>query len=115
MPPKGEIMDRLTYSAEELLLSVDYDAPLIANGVRCHGGFVDGRYVSPRSAYRRAAIAAWQAQLGARGLPLIDIPRELIPHHFPNADQAKLLLREGVRDPLARTLTTIAIIEGFGA
>src|ERR1043166_715434 len=108
-------MDRVTYSGEELLLSVDYDEPLIANGVRCHGGFVGERYVSPRSAHRRAAIGAWQAQLGARGLPLIDVPRQLIPPHFPNADQAKLLLREGVRDPLARTLTTIAIIEGFGA
>jgi hypothetical protein len=108
-------MDRVTYSAEELLRDVDYDAPLVANGVRCHGGFVGERYVSPRSAHRRAAIAAWQAQLGARRCPLIDIPQEIVPPHFPNAGQAKLLLREGVRDPLARTLTTIAIIEGFGA
>jgi hypothetical protein len=46
---------------------------------------------------------------------MIEIPAELIPPHYPNAAQAKLLLREGVRDPLARTLTTIAIIEGFGA
>src|SRR5262249_49253790 len=86
-----------------------------ANGVRCHGGFVGERYVSPRSVYRSAAITAWQAQLGTRAIPLIEIPAELIPPHFPNANQAKLLLREGVRDPLARTLTTIAIIEGFGA
>ena len=51
----------------------------------------------------------------ARGVPLIDIPPELVPPHYPNAAQAKLLLREGVREPLVRTLTTIAIIEGFGA
>src|SRR2546425_3508308 len=93
---KGGLMDRVTYSADELLCSVDYDVPLIANGVRCDGGFVGEQYVSPRSAYRRAAIAAWQAQLGIRGLPLLDVPKELIPPHFPNASQAKLLLREGV-------------------
>ena len=108
-------MRRLTYSEEELLANVSYDAPLIANGVRCHGGFVSGRYESPRSAHRNEAIRAWQAELKTRGVPLIDVPSELIPPHYPNAKQAVLLLREGVRDPLTRTLTTIAIIEGFGA
>lgn len=108
-------MERTAYSEEELLTSESYDEPLVANGVRCHGGFVDGRYVSPRSRHRNAAIAAWQAQLARRWMPLIDVPAELIPPHYPNAAQATLLLREGVQDPLARTLTTIAIIEGFGA
>src|SRR5215510_11869964 len=108
-------MDRLVYSQEELLSSVAYDEPLVANGVRCHGGFVGGRYHSPRSAGRTPAIAAWQAQLQARGRPLIDIPAALVPPHYPSAAQAVLLLREGVREPLVRTLTTIAIIEGFGA
>lgn len=108
-------MERVAYSEAELLSSVAYDEPLIANGVRCHGGFVDGAYVSPRTLHRTPAITAWQAALAARGLPLIDIPHTLIPPHFPNAAQAKLLLREGVCEPLSRTLTTIAIIEGFGA
>ncbi len=108
-------MDRLDYTEEDLLSSVAYDEPLIANGVRCHGGFVGGRYRSPRSAGRGPAIAAWQAQLRARGVPLIEIAPALVPPHYPNAAQAVLLLREGVRDPLVRTLTTIAIIEGFGA
>jgi hypothetical protein len=108
-------MDRLEYSQEELLSSVAYDEPLIANGVRCHGGFVGGRYQSPRSVGRGLAIAAWQAQLRGRGVPLIELPAELVPPHYPNAPQAVLLLREGVREPLVRTLTTIAIIEGFGA
>jgi hypothetical protein len=108
-------MERVVYSANELLQSAPYDAPLIANGVRCHGGFVHGRYQSPRCANRGPAIAAWQAQLAARGVPLIDVPADLIPPHYPNAAQAALLLREGVREPLVRTLTTIAIIEGFGA
>jgi len=108
-------MHRMTYSQEELLSSIAYDEPLIANGVRCHGGFVGGRYRSPRAAGRGPAIAAWQAQLGARRVPLLEIPPELVPPHYPNASQAALLLREGVREPLVRTLTTIAIIEGFGA
>jgi hypothetical protein len=108
-------MTQLAYSPEELLGSAAYDAPLIANGIRCHGGFVSGRYVSPRTAQRVPAIAAWQAQLAAAGDPLVDVPQTLIPPHYPNAEQAKLLLREGVREPLTRTLTTIAIIEGFGA
>src|SRR5215510_8487098 len=105
-------MSRVTYSAEELLSSVPYDEPLIANGVRCHGGFVGGRYRSPRSAGRGAAIAAWQARLRERGVPLIEISPDLVPPQYPNAAQAVLLLREGVREPLVRVLTTIAIIEG---
>jgi hypothetical protein len=108
-------MDRLAYSQEELLSSVAYDEPLIANGVRCHGGFVAGQYRSPRAAVRGPAITAWQAQLRARGVPLIEIGTELVPPHYPSAAQGALLLREGVREPLVRTLTTIAIIEGFGA
>lgn len=108
-------MAQLEYSEDQLLSSVAYDEPLIANGVRCHGGFVGGRYQSPRSAARTPAIAAWQAQLRAQGKPLVDVPLALVPPHYPNAAQAVLLLREGVRDPLVRTLTTIAIIEGFGA
>jgi hypothetical protein len=108
-------MDRLEYAQEELLASVAYDEPLIAEGVRCHGGFVGGAYRSPRSVGRGPAIAAWQAQLARRGVPLIAVAPELVPPHYPNAAQAVLLLREGVREPLVRTLTTIAIIEGFGA
>jgi hypothetical protein len=103
------------FSQDELLTSVAYDEPLIANGVRCHGGFVGDRYVSPRTAVRVPAITAWQAQLAAGGAPLLDIPASMVPPHYPNAAQARLLLREGVREPLVRTLTTIAIIEGFGA
>jgi len=108
-------MHHLTYSEEELLSSIPYDEPLTANGVRCHGGFVGGAYRSPRTAGRGPAIAAWQAQLAARGTPLLAIAPALVPPHYPSAAQAALLLREGVREPLVRTLTTIAIIEGFGA
>ena len=47
--------------------------------------------------------------------PLVEIPQDTIPPHLPSVAQAKLLLREGVREPMVRTLTEIAIIEGFGA
>ena len=57
---------RTEFSPDDLLTSVAYDEPLIANGVRCHGGFVGGRYHSPRSVGRGPAIAAWQAQLRQR-------------------------------------------------
>ena len=48
------------YSFEELLDDGQYSEPLIANGVRCHGGFdAEGQYRSPRTRHRLPAIAAW--------------------------------------------------------
>lgn len=108
--------DRLVYSREELLESGAYEAPLIAGGVRCHGGFdADGRYRSPRTIHRAPAIGAWQARLAREGAELIEIPRALMPPQYPNVAQATLLLEHGVRDPIVRALTIISIVEGFGA
>ena len=65
--------DQLHYSAEELLSSQDFKQPLVANGVRCHGGFdEDGVYRSPRTLFRGPAIAAWQNQLTRDGHELFD-------------------------------------------
>ena len=112
----AELPSRTTFSAEELLSSRDYSQPLIANGVRCHGGFdADGRYGSPRTLHRGPAIEAWQGQLARDGHPLIEIPASLMPPQYPSVSQAKLLLRNGVRDPIVRALTIISIVEGFGA
>jgi hypothetical protein len=108
--------ERLRYTRDELLASGDYEAPLIAGGLRCHGGFeADGSYRSPRTLHRAPAIAAWQARLAREGAPLIEIPRALMPPQYPNVAQSALLLRHGVRDPIVRTLTIISIVEGFGA
>jgi hypothetical protein len=108
--------ERLVYSRDELLASGSYAAPLVAGGVRCHGGFeADGRYRSPRTLHRAPAIAAWQARLAREGAPLLEIPRALMPPQYPNLAQATLLLEHGVRDPIVRTLTIISIVEGFGA
>jgi hypothetical protein len=107
---------RNSYSAEEILASQSYEEPLIANGVRCHGGFdAGGQYRSPRTLYRAPAIQAWQAQLAHDGHALVEISSALMPPQYPNAEQAKLLLRNGVREPLVRALTIISIVEGFGA
>ena len=106
----------LVYSADQLLDSGGYDSPLIAGGVRCHGGFdEDGLYRSPRTLHRGPAIEAWQNRLAREGAELIQIDRALMPPQYPNTQQAKLLLRHGVRDPIVRALTIISIVEGFGA
>jgi hypothetical protein len=106
----------LTFRPEQLLESGTYAEPLIAGGVRCHGGFTDdGRYRSPRTIHRAPAIRAWQAQLARDGHELLAIDTALMPPQYPNVEQAKLLLREGVRDPVVRRLTIVAIVEGFGA
>jgi len=108
--------DRLTFSRDELLESGAYEAPLVAGGVRCHGGFdAGGRYRSPRLTHRAPAVAAWQGRLAREGAPLIEIPRALMPPQYPNLEQSTLLLKHGVRDPIVRTLTIISIVEGFGA
>jgi hypothetical protein len=108
--------DRLVYTAEELLSSGEYKEPLIANDVRCHGGFQDdGLYRSPRTLHRAPAIDAWKRQLAGQGHDLIGLSRDLTPPQYPNVAQAKLLLRHGVREPIVRALTIISIVEGFGA
>ena len=110
------LSDRLVYSRDELLASGAYAAPLVAGGVRCHGGFDDdGRYRSPRTVHRAPAISAWQTRLAHEGAALIEIPRASMPPQYPNVEQATLLLERGVRDPIVRALTIISIVEGFGA
>ena len=108
---------QLTFSSEEILADVVTCEALVVKGVKCHGGFdADGHYRSPRTRFRVPAIEAWQAQhLATSGAPLFEIPADLISPHLPNVAQAKFLLRSGVREPMIRTLTEIAIVEGFGA
>jgi hypothetical protein len=107
---------RLVYTRDELLESGPYAAPVIAGGMRCHGGFgSDGRYRSPRTIHRAPAIRAWQARLAREGAELVEVPRALMPPQYPNVEQAVLLLEHGVRDPIVRALTIISIVEGFGA
>ena len=108
---------QVDYSQRELLESHPVAEPLIAGGVRCHGGFDDsGAYVSPRTKNRWPAIRAWQQQRTAQfGSPLLDIALDTWPGAYPNVAQAKFLLREGVADPIVARLTQIGTVEGFGS
>jgi hypothetical protein len=108
---------QVEFSEGELLASHDYAEPLIAGGVRCHGGFDDdGSYVSPRTRNRVPAIEAWQEQRAEQfGTELLDIPMETWPEHYPNVGQASYLIRTGVPQPVISTLTRIGTVEGFGS
>jgi hypothetical protein len=108
---------QVEFTEEELLADVRVDEPLIAGGVRCHGGFdADGAYVSPRTKFRLPAIAAWGEQNSARfSTELMDVPLEWWERSFPNVEQARFLIRAGVPEPLMATLTRIGTVEGFGA
>jgi hypothetical protein len=108
--------DQLEYSETELLADHDIAEPLIANGVRCHGGYdTDGNYVSPRTKNRWPAIKAWEAKRQADfGTDILDIPLERWPASFPSVEQSKYLLESGVPDPTISSLTRIGTIEGFG-
>ena len=106
---------RTDYSRDEILAEHPYDRPLVLDGVPCHGGFIGGRYVSPRTLWRAPAIEAWQSRLPAGEVAaVLDPITSRIPPHFPTVAQTKLLVRHGVTVPLVRILSIIAIIEGFG-
>jgi hypothetical protein len=108
---------QLEYTERELLADHDYVEPLVAGGVRCHGGFdAAGTYVSPRTRHRRPAIAAWEEKRAEDfGTPRLDIPLDNWPESFPNVVQTKLLLRHGIREPTVASLTRIGTVEGFGS
>ena len=49
------------------------------------------------------------------GMTLFEIPADTVSPQVPNVAQVKFLLRSGVREPMVRWLSEIAIVEGFGA
>jgi hypothetical protein len=108
---------QLEWTDDELLATDSIDEPLVVGGVRCHGGFdAEGEYRSPRTRYRVPAIESWQhSHIEQFGAELIDVPLSTWPETYPNVDQAKFLIREGVRAPVITTLTRIGTVEGFGA
>ena len=108
---------QVEFTEAELLSDLAVEQPLIAGGVRCHGGFdQDGTYVSPRTRFRAPAIEAWGEQNCQRfGTELIDVPLERWQRSFPNVAQARYLIAAGVPEPLMATLTRIGTVEGYGA
>jgi hypothetical protein len=72
--------------------------------------------VSPRTRFRGPAIEAWEAQRAQQfGTAPLDAPLETWPEHFPTVEQSRLLLRNGVREPVITELTRIGTVEGFGS
>ena len=62
------------------------------------------------------AIKAWQEQhVATSGTALFEIPADTVSPQVPNVAQVKFLLKSGVREPMVRWLSEIAIVEGFGA
>jgi hypothetical protein len=108
---------QVAFTEEELLANCPVTEPLVAGGVRCHGGFDEhGTYRSPRTRYRVPAIVAWGEQNSERfSSELIDVPLERWERSFPSAGQARFLIRSGVPEPLMATLTRIGTVEGYGA
>src|SRR3954467_11145880 len=106
-----------TFTEAELLLDAPVAEPLIAGGVRCHGGFdEEGSYVSPRMRFRGPGIVAWQEKHREDfGAEPIDIPLTPCPAHFPSGGEARSLIQNDVCEPLRCTLNRIGTVEGFGA
>jgi hypothetical protein len=111
------VTGQVEFTAEELLADAPVSEPLIAGGVRCHGGFDDdGVYVSPRTRFRVPAIESWQARhTELFATAPVDVPLETWGEHVPNVAQARFLVGAGVPEPLIATLTRIGTVEGYGA
>ncbi|WP_224368785.1 hypothetical protein [Hyalangium versicolor] len=106
---------RLDYSHDELLAEPAYEQRLCILGRQLHGGLTpEGTYRSPRTLWRRPAIDAWKKRLEADGQPTTLIDPSVVPPYFPNVQQARLLLRNGVVEPISLMLTMTAIVEGSG-
>ncbi len=109
-------MARVVFSREDLMAEHAYAKPQIEAGYRLHGGFdAKGTYISPRTLNRWPAVEAWQAQLKARGFPVIDATTQLLKRaSYPSAEQQKLLLNNGLGETLWNSLTITGIIEARG-
>jgi hypothetical protein len=108
--------DRLRYSREELIASHPFAMPHEAAGYALHGGLdAEGHYVSPRVLHRWPAVNAWTAALAARGFPLLEAETTLLKYpNFPNVDQQRLLLENGLGQTFWNSLTTTGVIEARG-
>lgn len=107
---------QLDWTETEILADPAVEEPLIVRGVVCHGGYdAGGAYRSPRTRFRRAAIEAWQQHhRETTGADVLDAPVDSFPAHYPNLEQARFLLANGVTDPIVGLLTRIGTVEGYG-
>jgi hypothetical protein len=114
---EAHVTQQTEFDEAELLANHAVEEPLVAGGVRCHGGFAqDGTYVSPRTLHRVPAIEAWQAHHRSTfGTEILEVPLDTWPESYPNVAQARHLVESGVPEPLMATFTRIGTVEGFGA
>lgn len=111
------MMETVDLTESDLLESEPVAERLVVGKMVCHGGLrPDGSYVSPRTAVRMPAIRAWQDRhRQVFGAGILDAPIDAWPPAYPNVAQARVLLENGVRDPIVAILTRIGTVEGFGA
>lgn len=116
MRPEGRETDRLVWDKATLIAEHDYPAPHVEAGMRLHGGIAeDGNYISPRTLNRWPAVRAWQRALADRRWPLLEADAALLSvPPFPNEDQQRLLLREGLGQAFWNSLSVTGIIEARG-
>lgn len=109
-------MPRFSYAREELLANHEFARPHEEAGYRLHGGFdASGKYVSPRTLHRPAAIAAWGDALKARGHALVDASQQLLKReHYPNRAQQNFLLELGLGQSLWNSLSVTGVVEARG-
>ncbi len=107
---------KLDYSREELNNDHDFVSTHVINGKRLHGGFdAAGNYVPPRSRTRVEALKNWQQALESNGGQVFAADSSLLTGpRMPNADQQRLLIRNGVTRPFWNGLTITGKIEGRG-
>lgn len=107
---------KLRYSSAEILAEYAYARPQLEAGYRLHGGFdANGIYISPRTFNRTPAIHAWSGALAARGHELLDSSQQLMVRgSFPNPEQQKFLLGQGLGQTLWDSLTVTGVVEGRG-
>ena len=107
---------KLVFSREELNDDQDFASTHVIDGKRLHGGFdLAANYIPPRSRTRVEALKNWQQALEASGGQMFAADSSLLTGpRMPNADQQRLLIRNGVTRPFWNGLTITGKIEGRG-
>jgi len=106
----------MAWSKEELEADHRYTQLHIEEGTKLHGGMDEkGNYISPRTLNRVPAIVNWRTKLGRRDVDLIEANVSLQKEdNYPNPDQQKLLLQNGLGQTLFNSLTNIGRLEASG-
>ncbi len=107
---------QLVYSEQELMRDHPDLQPHMILDQRVHGGFdADGAYRPPRALVREVALDAWTEALRARGGDVFPADSSLLAGiRVVNADQQRVLLRNGLGRWFWNQLTVTGKIEARG-